>query len=257
MSRSVDYDRIAAEYDNRYAQSDYSGVQRALAEFVLRGGRPHRQPVLEVGCGTGHWLTFLDDADVRAVGLDPSTRMLSVAREHRRDHLLVRACAEKLPLASARFGRIVCINALHHFGDQAMFFAEARRVLRSDGAVMTVGLDPHVGTDQWWIYDYFPEALVADRRRYRSAKDIRTLMEAAGFSRCETVEIQHLPRQLTVDEAVRAGFLKRTHTSQLMVISQEEYEAGLNRIHAVGADAPGERILRADLRLYSTRGWAA
>ena len=123
--------------------------------------------------------------------------------------------------------------------------------------MLTVGLDPHVGADQWWIYDYFPEALVADRRRYRSAKDIRALMEAAGFSRCETVEIQRLPRQLTVDEAVHAGFLKRTHTSQLMVISQEEYEAGLNRILAVGANPPGATILRADLRLYGTIGWAA
>lgn len=257
MSLSVDYDRVAAEYDNRYAQSDYSGVKRALVDFVLSGDRSARLPILEVGCGTGHWLAVLRDANIRAVGLDSSAQMLSVAADRGRDRLLVRAGAENLPFASASFGRVVCINALHHFRDQASFLVEARRVLRPHGAVLTVGLDPHAGADQWWIYDYFPEALVADRQRYRSAMDIRASMESAGFSRCATVEVQHLPRQLTIDEAVSGGFLKRTHTSQLMVISQAEYEAGLNRIRAAGAHAPSQKILRAALRLYGTIGWAA
>ena len=40
---------------------------------------------------------------------------------------------------------------------------EARRVLRAGGSLMSVGLDPHTALDQWWIYDYFPGALAADR----------------------------------------------------------------------------------------------
>lgn len=145
MSLSVDYDRVAAEYDNRYAQSDYSGVKRALVDFVLSGDRSARLPILEVGCGTGHWLAVLRDANIRAVGLDSSAEMLSVAADRGRDRLLVRAGAEDLPFASASFGRVVCINALHHFRDQASFLVEARRVLRPHGAVLTVGLDPHAG----------------------------------------------------------------------------------------------------------------
>ncbi len=256
MRKRVDYDNVAAGYDNRYAQNDYAGVRRALAGFVLSGLGPDQQHVVEVGCGTGHWLKFLGDAGVPIFGVDPSAGMLAMARANVLNGRLVRARAEALPLRSALFSRIVCINALHHFTDRAAFFGEARRLLGPGGGLLTIGLDPHAGADRWWIYDYFPEALVEDRKRYSPASAIRELMENAGFSRCETVEVQHLPRRMTVSEAARCGFLDRTNTSQFMVITEAEYRAGLNRIHAADAVAPGEKILCADLRLYGTTGWA-
>jgi hypothetical protein len=125
-------------------------------------------------------------------------------------------------------------------------------VLVSGGRLLRIGLDPHAGRDRWWIYDYFPTALVEDRRRYLPTARIRELMQAAGFSACETLEVQHVPAQMTVSEAERRGFLDRTSTSQLMVISEAEYEAGMGRIRAAGAEA----ILWSDLRVRGTTGWA-
>jgi SAM-dependent methyltransferase len=255
MTTRVDYDGVAAVYGNRYAQNDYAGVEKTLQEFVL-GSRVDQQRVLEVGCGTGHWLKILGDTAVRLVGVDPSEGMLGVARASVHNGLLVRACAEKLPFPSRRFDRVFCVNALHHFTRPAAFLAEARRVLRPGGGLLIVGLDPHTRTDRWWIYDYFPNALVEDRRRYPPASHIRALMTTAGFGDCETREVQHLTREMTVDEAWRRGFLERTSTSQLLVISQAEYEEGLDRLRAASADARCE-ILYADLRLYGTAGWAA
>jgi SAM-dependent methyltransferase len=199
----------------------------------------------------------LRDADIDVIGLDPSRRMLEVARTHLPDSRLIRARAETLPCRTGSVDRMFGINALHHFTDPAAFFGEARRVLGGDGALLTVGLDPNAGQDRWWIYDYFPTALVEDRRRYLPAGRIRELMEAHGFSRCETREVQHLPAQMTVSDAARRGFLDRTSTSQLIVISQAEYEAGMRRIHSADADAMGATVLRADLRIYGTTGWAA
>jgi ubiquinone/menaquinone biosynthesis C-methylase UbiE len=255
MSKRVDYDSIAAQYGNRYEQTDYAGVKQALATFVAK--RSGACQVLEAGCGTGHWVQFLHDAGVGAVGLDPSRGMLHVARTRLPNGSLVRAWAEALPFRRGSFDRIVCIHALHHFVDPAGFFHEARRVLCAGGGLLTVGLDPHTGQDRWWIYGYFPEALVEDRRRYPPTKAIRELMEAAGFRDCETRVIQHLSGRITVSEAVRRGFLDRTSTSQLMVISEAAYNAGLDRVHAANADALGENCLHTDLRLYGTIGWAA
>jgi len=48
---------------------------------------------------------------------------------------------------------------------------------------MTIGLDPHVRQDRWWIYDYFPGALTADRARCPSTDSIRAQLSAAGFVR--------------------------------------------------------------------------
>jgi SAM-dependent methyltransferase len=256
MTKRVDYDRIAAQYESRYERNDYSGFERALMAFVDDRQRSSRGTVLEVGCGTGHWIRLFRQSEINVVGLDPSEEMLKVARARLADARLIRAPAEALPCPAASFDRIFCVNALHHFRDPAAFFREARRVLVTGGGLLTMGLDPHTGRDRWWIYDYFPSALIEDRRRYLPTDRIRKLMEAAGFSGCETREVQHMPARMTVGEAARRGFLDRTSTSQLMVISQAEYEAGLNRIHAADSDAGGGAILHANLRVYGTIGWA-
>ena len=147
---SVDYDSIAANYDRRYAINDYSGVEEALAAFVRPdlAGR-----VLEVGCGTGHWLRRLAERGIRVAGVDASSNMLDYARDQAPGAALAHATAEHLPWASAAFERVFCINALHHFEDKRRFLAEARRVLRPGGQLMTIGLDPHTGVDRWYIYE--------------------------------------------------------------------------------------------------------
>ncbi len=252
MTQRVDYDRVAASYNTRYDSNNYSGVEQAVAEFV--GGPPAQHyRVVEIGCGTGHWLRRLRESKVVAFGLDPSAAMLRIAREWVPGHL-IRARAEALPCGNASVDRLFCVNALHHFSDPAAFSLEAKRVLRKDGGVLTIGLDPHTRQDWWWVYDYFPSALTEDLRRYLPTHQIRELLKAAGFAECETRLIQHLPRDMSVSDARAGGFLERTSKSQLMVISDAEYEDGLKRINAAGRD-DGAKILRSDLRLFATVAW--
>jgi ubiquinone/menaquinone biosynthesis C-methylase UbiE len=254
MNHRVDYDRVAHVYEARYERNDYAGVEQALTAFV-EGTRTDRERVLEVGCGGGHWLRRLAESTVKVFGLDPSARMLSVARAALGGACLVRGRAEALPFAEAICGRVFCVNALHHFDEPGVFLREARRVLSAGGGLLTIGIDPHNGMDAWWVYEYFPTALAADRRRYLPAARIRELMTNAGFSNCQTRMIQHRPRLLTVGEASSRGFMDRTSTSQLMVISDAEYESGLRRIHEENAAAGGSMTLRSDLRIYGTTGW--
>jgi SAM-dependent methyltransferase len=256
MKQRVDYDRVADVYESRYQLNDYTGVETALVTFV-EGAHMSQQRVLEVGCGGGHWLRRLGESGLHVFGLDPSARMLAVARAAVGGGRLVRGRGEALPYASSFCGRVFSINALHHFDEPAAFFSEARRVLCAGGGLLTVGLDPHTGQDEWWIYDYFPTALIEDRRRYLPSGRIRDLMAKAGFSNCETRIIQHRPRAMTVSEASSDGFMDRTSTSQLMVISESEYEAGVTRIHEGVADTGGVKMLRSDLRIYGTTGWVA
>jgi ubiquinone/menaquinone biosynthesis C-methylase UbiE len=248
---SVDYDSIAERYDARYERNDYTGVERALTAFMPTGDRSRR--VLEVGCGTGHWLRFLAGAGIAAFGLDPSPGMLNVARTRVPDGRLIAARAEALPCRKTIFARLFSVNALHHFADPPAFFREAKRVIAPGGGLMTVGLDPHTGCDRWWIYDYFPSALIEDRRRYLPTATIRELLKAAGFLHCETREVQHFPAQMSLSDASRRGFLDRNSASQLMVIPQSEYDAGMAAIRSGDAE---RKVLRSDLRVYGTIGWA-
>ena len=255
MTQRVDYDLIASAYDQRYGRHEYRGVQRAVLAFA-GGERPAR--VLEVGCGTGHWLAILAGRGTTVAGVDPSHCMLEHARGAAPSALLVRGRAEALPWQAASFDRVLCVNALHHFVDIAAFIAEAWRVLRPGGGLLIVGLDPHTGRDRWWIYEYFPSALETDRARYPSSDVVRRTMAAAGFVRCETGEVQHQPARVSVSAAIERGLLERSSTSQLMLLNDEEYREGVERIRAAGAaGATGaeEPTLGADLRLYGTTGW--
>ena len=251
MTESINYDEVAASYDGRYERNDYTGVEQALTAFVQRPSAAARQRIVEVGSGTGHWLAYLDGTDRQLIGIDSSPGMLEVARRRLPAACLVRGRAEELPIQSKSVDRTFCVNALHHFPDPAAFFSEVRRILSDGGGLLVIGLDPHNGDDRWWIYDCFPTVLDQDRRRYVPTDKIRELMMRSGLSRCETRVVQHRPATLTVSEAERRGFLNRTSTSQLMVIPQAEYDLGIRRLK-------GERdkVLRSDLRIYGTTGWA-
>ena len=240
----VDYDLVAAEYDERYARTDYSGVANALKKFLEASMPP---AVLEVGCGTGHWLALAAaSTSCRVAGLDRSWEMLRRVRRTAPRALIVHGEAEKLPWASQSMDRVFCINAFHHFADKIAFLRECRRVLRPGGMFFTVGVDPHLGMDGWWIYDYFPTSLAADRQRYASTDLLRRDLLELGFVAASTEVVQHLRSERSFAEGVARGVLQRTSTSQLMVISDAEYESGLARLHA---ERP---VLRADLRLYGT-----
>ena len=249
-----DYDSIAPNYDRRYLENDYSGVERALMAFL---GPDLAGRVLEVGCGTGHWLRLLDAKGIRVAGVDASGNMLTHARAQAQGAALARGRAEHLPWATQAFARVFCINAFHHFEDKIGFLAEARRVLVPGGQMMTVGLDPHTGIDRWYIYDYFEPVLALDRRRYPATSQIREWMQALQFSNVRTAEAQHLPVRLPARAAIDQGRLGKDRTSQLAVLTDEEYQRGIERIRRAveSAETRGESLhLTADLRLYATFG---
>ena len=239
----VDYDDIAATYDTRYDRNRYGEVRDTVMRFV--GDATN---VLEVGCGTGHWLAELRGGDRRVVGIDPSWGMLQHAERHAEHASLIRGVADALPIRSRATDRVFCINAFHHFPDKTAFVAETRRVLRDGGALMIVGLDPHTGIDQWWVYDYFPSTLPIDLVRYASTPAIRQMLADAGFSSIETNVAQHFPAAIPFDKALERGYLDRRSTSQLMAIPDDEYRVGMERL---SAERP---LIRADLRVYATIG---
>jgi ubiquinone/menaquinone biosynthesis C-methylase UbiE len=241
----VDYDKIASAYDQRYATNSFAGVERCLRAFIGDAAM-----VAELGCGTGYWLRFVTELAHRpsALGLDRSSGMLAECHRRVPTIPLVQATADTIPWRIA-FDRVYCVNALHHFANHPRVFRECSRILHAGGAFLTIGLDPHPGVDQWWIYDYFPEALAADRSRYPSTDAIRRELTSAGFQRTQTIVAQHISARIPFAEALAKGIVDRHSTSQLLVISDTAWEVGLATLRR---DRPE---LRADLRLYATIGW--
>ena len=252
LSRYTDYDQIAQTYDRRYERNQYAGVERVLRQFV---GDQAGLRILEVGCGTGHWLRVLQESEDYVTGLDYSVEMLARARTSVPDMDLIRGSAQHLPWSAGSFDRVFCINAIHHFADKPAFLIEVRRVLCPGGMFLTIGLDPHSGIDQWHVYDYFKESLEIDRQRYPSLDRLRAWLGEAGFENCITHEVEHWDYRIPAREALEQGRLDKAATSQLSVLTDAEYQEGIRRIHAdIQRAEEGEQtlFLTADLRLYGT-----
>ena len=95
MATRVNYDEIAASFDARYTEGLYDGVLAALVELVTA---KHPSCALEVGCGTGHWLSALRESVGYLCGVDSSLEMLRHAVAKCPGAGLLRATAQALPL---------------------------------------------------------------------------------------------------------------------------------------------------------------
>ena len=118
--------------------------------------------MLEVGCGTGRWLSVLSDLSVELVRADPSFAMLQAARARFTKAELVCAPAEFLPFSTHWLDLTFCVNAFQHFSNPERFIRDSRLLLRTGDQLAIFGLDPHVPNTEWYLYDYFAGARETD-----------------------------------------------------------------------------------------------
>lgn len=251
----VDYDNIAPVYHQRYAVSPLPGVAACLHRLAQRSASAH---ILEVGCGTGQWLSELRSSG-RLYGLDFSSGMLRQAQQVAPGACLARGDAARLPFLSAQFDLVFCVNALHHFDSKPAFIAEAYRVLRPGGALAVVGMDPHLRRDEWFIYRYFEGTLETDLRRFPSGGAVLDWMAAAGFQRAEWQTAERIRQSHTGREVLSDPFLQKNSTSQLVLLTDEAYAEGLRKLaeDVARAEATGEILLfPANLSLTMITGYS-
>lgn len=256
MSRQfVDYDRIAESYDQRYALNRMDGVARALDERVSQSAA---ETILDVGCGTGRWLSELAPQMGLAVGLDRSLAMLLRVPEGNGREALVCGSGDEIPLRDSSADFVSCVNVIHHLAAPSAFVSDAARLLRPGGALAIVGLDPHQERDRWYLYDYFPEARGLDLQRYPSTDQLRTWMAASGFEPIETVEVERIQRRFNGGEILEDYFLQRKASSQLALLTDEAWAQGLRRIRMAieeGEDQGTPPLFEVDLALNLICGW--
>jgi SAM-dependent methyltransferase len=244
---SLNYDEVASEFDRRYELHAYPGVERCLLDFV---SGPQRLRILEVGCGTGRWLARLESAGHDVAGIEPAEQMLARAQARVKADLQ-HGVAEALPWPETLFDRVIYVNALHHLADPPQALSEAFRVLHLGGRVLSVGLDPHWRVGQWYVYEYFPEALAADLARFPSRQQRTSWLLDAGFTDVAIRVAERLQFERPFDQAVQDGILDRSFTSQLGLLSADEYAAGMRRVRDAARRDP-RLTLKVDLELYAT-----
>ncbi|SNT63636.1 Methyltransferase domain-containing protein [Asanoa hainanensis] len=135
---------------------------------MIHAALGNARTVLNVGAGAGSY----EPDDRYVVAVEPSARM----RAQRPSTAVpaLDAAAEDLPFDDDAFDAVLATVTVHQWADPARGLAELRRVARGPVVVLTFDGDL---LDRFWLAEYAPELIVAERRRYPA---IATIADAVG-----------------------------------------------------------------------------
>ncbi len=230
----IDYNAIYQQYAaNRRI---HPGVFRGLLEVSQITAN---EAALEVGCGTGNYITALQEATgCQAWGIDPSEGMLSQALARGAQVQFGPGSAEQLPFEDRQFDLVFSVDVIHHVDAQPAYYREAYRVLKPGGQVCTV-------TDSEWIIrrrqplaNYFPETVEVELARYPSMERLNILMQSAGFADLRE-EMVEMSSKLSDIRAYREKAFSSLH-----LISEEGFQRGIERMEADLQRGPIDYISR-------------
>jgi ubiquinone/menaquinone biosynthesis C-methylase UbiE len=164
---------------------DLAMRQRDLAVYRNRVVSAAEGHVLEIGIGSGRNLPFYSRKVARVIGLDPSAKLLSMARANlsadsgRCD--FIEGSAEAIPLQNESVDTVVTTWTLCSLPDAHQALRETRRILRPGGRLLFVehGRAPDPGV-RWW-QDHLTPVWKRLGGGCHLNRPIEKLIEGAGF----------------------------------------------------------------------------
>jgi len=214
------YDTIAGDYARH--RSVHPNLLRTLIE---RPGVRSSSRVLEVGCGTGNYISSIATLTAaRCCGLDPSAGMLDAARQKAVSVSWVEGPAESLPYPDCKFDFVFSVDVIHHVMERAAHVHEAFRVLVAGGWMATATDSEETIRRRRPLSEYFPETVEPELRRYPKPGEMAGLLTSTGFDRIseELVEFGYTLLDPTPFE--RKAF------SCLHLLTREAFARGLSRL---------------------------
>lgn len=228
MPQRVNYDQIAHLYDEPFRDHP---VDANLLHFLSERPDLSHLRILDTGCGTGKQLTAnrRHFPEATLVGLDLFRGMLLQAQKRGADVSWVNGDSSRQPLKSNSFDYITNQLSYHHGLNKRGIFEEIYRVLKPGGRFVLNSVDPWV-MQGWAVYHYFPAAQQHDFHDFLPTETLTTLMQEIGFAR---IQVQHQPepRLQTLKEVLEFSS-QRTRSSQFILLTDEEYMQGIERIKA-------------------------
>lgn len=213
MGKGTDeiFDRLAEEYDAWFDgegklpfQIELEAFRAVIAALPQKRAILSLRPWLEVGVGSGRFAQSLGID----VGLDPSKKLLAIAR--RRGVNVILGRGEALPFPDGSFGTIFLIVTICFVPDPRPVLSECRRVLREDGRLV-IGFIPR---DSPWGRLYVEEGKQGhpfySRARFYSIRELKDLLLEKGFEPERLVStLFQSPGEVREPEAPQEGFDQR------------------------------------------------
>lgn len=163
--------------------------------------------VLDIGCGSGEWLQYMQDFGVAVQGLEVDPRAANVARS--RGLPVHIGPLENAGFSKQAFDTVTLSHVIEHVASPQDLLQQCNRILRPDG--LLVVSTPNSSSFGHRIFGQYWRGLEPPRHLHLlNQRSLRTMVEAAGYAvvRCETfVHSDSIVRQ-SLSTAIRA---RRAH----------------------------------------------
>lgn len=191
MKNLIDYNSLVSEY------AQHRKANPAVLKQLIELGRIEPSSrVLEVGCGTGNYISAIQRlTGCSAYGCDPSREMLVQAEKRGQPVQFQEGRGESLPYPDTSFDLIFSIDVIHHIEQPSRYFLEANRALRAQGKICTVTESSYLIRRRRPFAIYFPETVAVDLRRYPRISELKRNLGNAGFTGMRS-EIVKMPFEL-------------------------------------------------------------
>lgn len=141
--------------------------------------------VLDVGCGTGHYMARLRSRGFDAAGVDGSEEMLVHARGNNPESRFECADVDRIPFGDAEFDFVLCIEVLRYLPDIAAAIKELSRLLKPGGMALATAASP-LNLNGYYVINriassYRVRGLVPLRQYFHSSRRLKRCFLESGF----------------------------------------------------------------------------
>ena len=191
------FDRYYNKYDAWYEKNKFAYLSELA---VLKKLVPINKKGLEIGVGTGRFAAPLGIS----IGVDPSHRMLDIARER---GVNVRwGSGEDLQFLDNTFDYILIMITICFVKDPLRVLQEARRVLKNEGQLLIGIIDKNSFLGKFYRQK---KSIFYHKAHFFSVEELTQLLKKAGFNKfsyCQT--LFELPERIKDIEKPLRGFGK-------------------------------------------------
>ena len=191
------FDRYYNKYDAWYEKNKFAYLSELA---VLKKLVPINKKGLEIGVGTGRFAAPLGIS----IGVDPSHRMLDIARER---GVNVRwGSGEDLQFLDNTFDYILIMITICFVKDPLRVLQEARRVLKNEGQLLMGIIDKNSFLGKFYRQK---KSIFYHKAHFFSVEELTQLLKKAGFNKfsyCQT--LFELPERIKDIEKPLRGFGK-------------------------------------------------
>ena len=174
------YDRIGIGY-NQTRKADPYVADRLFQHLQSKADGLY----LDIGCGTGNYTLALYQKGLNFIGIDPSQKMLSIARDKNKHIDWRHGRAENTYLTPSSIDGITASLTIHHWSDLVQAFGEMARILKQAGRMVIFTSTPRQ-MKGYWLNHYFPRMLEASIQQMPAYRLVEAALLRAGLSAIHT-----------------------------------------------------------------------